>query len=218
MTRGPSIAGIVVGRLTVIEPTERRVARQVIWRCRCSCGNEAFVSRGNLKDSIVRSCGCLNSESASRRFTKHGDANRRREYYIWKGMRKRCLNPATRKWPRYGGRGISICAAWDDFAQFIADMGPCPPGHGIDRIDNDGNYEPSNCRWATNGEQARNRSTTRMFTIAGETLCLKDWASRFAVNYISVLKRLARGLTIKEALEPHAIAPMPSVSRRQPSS
>jgi hypothetical protein len=105
-------------------------------------------------------------------------------------MRQRCLNPNNKSWYRYGGRGISICGAWDKFENFYEDMGDPPIGTQLDRMDNDGNYEPHNCKWSTPEEQSKNRSTTIFITFQGTTLCLSDWAKRIGINKLTLYSRI----------------------------
>ena len=142
------------------------------WWCDCACGNTVHVRASNLRSGHTLSCGCLRREKASARATerntKHGLTSREGRhplYEIWHSMRDRCLNPNHPCYHMYGGRGITICERWNDFAAWLADMGPRPEGrfpsgrphYSLDRRDNDGNYEPTNCRWATALEQRHNR-------------------------------------------------------------
>ncbi len=132
------------------------VGDQHMWLCRCDCGNEVIVRGGNLTSGTTRSCGC-------KRGAKHG-LSHTPEYGVWSSMKARCLNPRDSAWRYYGGRGITVCNSWlDSFVNFYEDMGPRPnPSYSIDRIDSDGNYEPSNCKWASPQEQWDNRKIRGM--------------------------------------------------------
>lgn len=120
-------------------------------------------------------------------------------YNIWKSMIQRCENPHSRNFLYYGGRGIRVCRRWKTFTNFLADMGKRPPRKSIDRIDNDGNYEPDNCRWATRKEQSNNRSTTRRLTLNGQTRTLKEWAVYIGIHSSSLWWRLTKW-PLKKAL------------------
>lgn len=122
---------------------------------------------------------------------KHGWRNTP-EYAAWIGMRRRCKNPERKDYPRYGGRGIRVCAEWDtSFGAFINDMGARPgPGYSIDRINHDGHYEPGNVRWATAQQQTENRSNARVVCYLGETLPIGDWAVRLGIDYYTLWQRL----------------------------
>jgi hypothetical protein len=149
--------------------------RYVAWRCRCDCGSEIVTVGSLLRGSVTQSCGCLRKEVVSKRRYKHGKPP---EYRVWANMKERCTRPANNGYADYGGRGITVCARWaDDFGAFLADMGPRPtPQHTIDRIDNDGNYEPGNCRWATKAEQAFNRRSTVVVVRDGTEMALTAYA------------------------------------------
>lgn len=129
----------------------------------CACGTQKTVRREHLRSGAVQSCGCHRAHVTAARNVTHGLSYAVPEYRVWLAMRERCSNPNNKFWHRYGGRGIRLCARWwDDFAAFYADMGPRPsPKHSIDRVDNDGPYEPGNCRWATAVEQRANRADSR---------------------------------------------------------
>lgn len=117
------------------------------------------------------------------------------EYVAWQRMKARCFDRNRESYYRYGGRGITVCERWlNSFANFVADMGVKPsPKHTLERIDNDGNYEPSNCRWATHKEQCRNRVSSRLITIGDETMCLAAWSERAAVKDGTIDSRLKYG-------------------------
>lgn len=121
-------------------------------------------------------------------------------YKTWATMIQRCTNSNRDNYRYYGGRGISVCERWMVFANFAADMGPRPAGKSLDRIDGDGNYEPSNCRWATRVEQARNRNNNRMLTVDGETRCLKEWAEVMGIESMLILCRIAKGWSVRDAV------------------
>ena len=139
---------------TYISPCKTAVSKK--WICRCDCGNITEVIAAHLREGRVKSCGCLQRERAAQAATKHGMSNTK-VYWVWSQMRDRCTNANSRDYPYYGGRGISVCERWLKFENFIADMGVPPSGLTLDRKDNDGNYEPGNCRWATRAEQTTNK-------------------------------------------------------------
>ncbi len=152
------LVGHKYGLVTVLgEP--KRCPGSFSWKCRCDCGTEFTALAGNLRSGKTKSCGCLRDKLAKDRI-RHGQARKRsitNEHRIWRGMIQRCTNPKSTSWKHYGARGISVCERWMTFENFFADMGKKPDDLSIDRINNDGNYEPSNCRWATRSEQQRNK-------------------------------------------------------------
>lgn len=195
----PIFSGRRYGRWTAIARAGNRR-----WLFRCDCGTEKrlYPTIMTRKTKPSRSCGCLASELIAKRNTTHGMSKiNMREYRIWCGMRHRCNNPRDRAYQSYGGRGIKVCDQWLDFTNFLADMGRSPPGSSLDRIDNDRGYEPGNCRWATQRQQARNTRTNRLIEINGDVQCVMEWAERFGLPYGRVLQRLTMGWSPEEALE-----------------
>ena len=149
------------GRLTIIKEIQCRITpggmikRQVI--CSCECGNEKVVVLNSLRSGATRSCGCYRKEVTTQTKTIHG-LWKHPLYKTWADMKTRCYNTKDKYYKDYGGRGIKVCDRWiKSFPNFLQDMGERPTGYSIDRINNDGNYEPSNCRWATNKEQQNNQ-------------------------------------------------------------
>ena len=184
------------GRLTVVAFSHYRKLQKGalrIYTCRCDCGSQLEANRTNLRCGITASCGCLQKDRASASSLKHGMAKRCPEYTAWLLMKSRCLNPKNRSWTRYGGRGIQIYAEWiDSFQSFFQYLGPKPtPKHSIDRINNDGNYEPGNVRWATAVEQANNKSTNRMVTVDGRSHTVSQWSREVGIHPSSLHERLS---------------------------
>jgi len=139
------------GRLTVISRVIS--GRSKHWLCRCECGRERSLEVHYVVRGKIRSCGCLGGETHGH--ARHGAHTR--TYRSWASMIQRCTNPKATGFRYYGGRGITVCESWNSFANFLADMGDRPIGKTLDRMDNDGNYEPGNCRWATRLQQNRNQ-------------------------------------------------------------
>lgn len=194
--RAKDLTGLRFGRWTSPGIFQRRDPH-IYWLARCDCGVARWVRSDAPTGGRSTSCGCYAREV----WSTHG-AKKSPEWEAWSAMRKRCTNPNHRFYHRYGGRGIGICERWSSFERFLEDMGSRPSSkHSLDRIDNDGNYSPENCRWATQKEQMRNRSANRIVTVRGEQMCLADAVDRFAAaSYATVQQRLDRGWDIERAL------------------
>ena len=176
--------GNIYGRLTVVE---RAIAqyRGVYWRCRCVCGKFRAVRSDHLTSGKIESCGCLRKERTREAHTKHGHdcvSNRSPTYVSWREIFHRCDNPKYDLFSRYGGRGITYDPRWRSFDAFLSDMGERPPGCTLDRIDYNGNYEKSNCRWATPKQQGRNTVKTIWVVYKNERLPLITLAERLGIN------------------------------------
>lgn len=190
------------GKLTVIKEAGRTKDRAILWKCRCDCGCETVVRGINLRSGNTRSCGCINKERMHHLNLITGEY-KSRLYGIWICMKTRCSNPNIPQYKDYGGRGIKICDEWKyDFRTFR----DWAISHGyndnlsIERIDNNGNYEPSNCKWSTLHEQNRNRRTNNMITFNGKTQCALDWAIELGMKPNTLFGRLHRGWSVEKTL------------------
>ena len=198
MAKFLELAGQKFGRLNVLV----RVAENPnLWLCRCDCGNEVKIRSGNLRNNHTKSCGCFQRERASISNKTHGKT-KTREYRIWQHMLWRCYNPKSNEYVRYGARGITVCASWQNsFEAFLKDMGVCPVGCSIERKNNNKGYEPDNCRWATAVEQAHNTRGNKHITINGECMIFSDWLRRYGLSRRAVYCRLKKGWSMQKAIQ-----------------
>jgi hypothetical protein len=179
--------GSTFGRWTILGPASD-AGKKTRWQARCQCGTLRDVSTTHLLSGKSASCGCARKGVA----LTHGDA-KTRTHSIWLNMKARCLNPRNASYPDYGGRGIKVCDRWLDYEAFRADMGRSPEGMSIERRDNNGNYEPGNCHWATIQEQANNRRNNTRLTLNGRTQTIAQWARELGVSESLLSYRVQEG-------------------------
>lgn len=185
------------------------------WLCHCDCGTESVVLANNLHNGMTLSC-----RKRGRHISPDVKSNHP-EYCLYIGMRRRCLSTTDISYPRYGGRGITICDHWlASFENFFADMGPRPdPTYSLDRIDNNGPYSPDNCRWATVEEQSNNKSNSRYYDYNGKRQTLAQWAREYGLHAQTLKLRLNTGWPFIDAisLPPHKGVSRFHVSRSRPT-
>ncbi len=199
------LTGEIFGRLLAIQPTDRRVDKKIVWEFLCDCGKTHYAVATHVKSGHIRSCGCLAIDVLVNRNTKHGATSgshkkRPLSYRIWVGMIARCTHSWHKNWNRYGGRGISVCARWQDYPNFLSDMGEPDKNMTIERIDNSGNYEPANCMWATRLEQAQNTSRNVYIEHNGKRQTMAMWAREFGMSTSSFWIKINRGVHISEII------------------
>ena len=198
------LAGQRFGRLVVVDSVGSDKRGQLLWRCKCDCGNEVVVYAYNLKNkkSPTVSCGCKKREYTIQRNETHR-LSRTRLYRIYNGIIERCTNDRAPAYPNYGGRGICVCDEWlNDFLSFYdwAMANGYQDDLTIDRIDVNGDYEPSNCRWATRKEQMNNTTRNHKIFVFGEELTLAEAARKYNVGYEQLKQRLQRGWDAEDAI------------------
>jgi len=197
MAKIKDLAGQRFGRLMVLYDTGERKNGSVVWRCRCDCGNESDVRSNNLVSVRTTSCGCYQRQRVVEVNTEHGMARGEKIhpiYQTWCGMLQRCENPCDDAYKNYGFRGIKVCDEWHKFIPFCdwALASGWQKKLQLDRINNNGNYEPGNCRWVTPQENSRNRRSNRMITFAGKTQCIAAWADDIGIEYCTLSSRINR--------------------------
>ena len=170
---------------------------------RCECGNRVTVLLASLRKGQTTSCGCRRREvsiESGKNSRTHGYSGTP-TFKSWDNMRQRCNNPQDDHYLNYGGRGIVVCQRWQgSFENFLTDMGQRPVGCSIDRVDNDGNYEKENCRWATPKQQGRNRRNNVLLTYMGVTCCIGEWAHRTGITGGAIHQRIRRGWSVEDTL------------------
>lgn len=195
------------GRLLVVARTENKIfkcgASAVQYICECDCGNKVIVLGRRLQNGQTKSCGCLRREMGRKSLFKHGHTNKR-IYRTWVHMKERCENPNVREYKFYGARGIVVCDEWKNSFESFYDWA-ITNGYEdcltIDRIDTNGNYEPSNCRWVTMKVQSNNRRCNHFITYKGQSKTVTQWAEERGINPRTVFTRLNRGWSVERALE-----------------
>ena len=196
MSRLKNLVGMKFGRLVVLERADNKIKKNgkslVMWRCLCKCGNIKVVSRDSLLSSRVQSCGCLRAEKTSERRFKHG-LRRTQLYNVWANIKTRCYNPKKDTYIYYGGKGITMCQEWlDDFKAFYnwSINNGYKKGLTIDRLNPNGNYEPSNCRWVTVSQQQNNKLNNHIIEYNGEVHTLAEWSKLLNLTYGALYRRI----------------------------
>lgn len=183
-------AGEAFGRLTTIKEINRDKNKNIVWECICRCGNKTNVVATLLSQGHSKSCGCLVRENLSHLAYKHG-MSKTKIYRVWAGIISRTSYKGDTNYQRYGGRGIKVCDRWRKYLNFFEDMGrEYREGLQIERVNNDGNYEPSNCKWATRHDQSRNKRVTHFITFNKKTQSMRDWSEELKINYDTLRCRI----------------------------
>lgn len=206
MGKAIDLTGQVFGRWVVIERAANTKGGAIKWICQCECGKVRVVYGWTLRKGVSKSCGCLHNEQlvirSKQTNTKHG-WGKTRLYNIWNSMKQRCLNKNSKDYRRYGGRGITVCKEWVESFEAFRDWA-IANGYAdnltIDRINNNGNYEPSNCRWTTNKRQQNNKRNNHLLTYRGETHSISEWAKKVGISVTALKQRIYAHWTIEKAL------------------
>ena len=197
-----NLSGKNFGSLVVVSFSHRKNGK-AHWRCTCECGNETIALGYNLSSGHTTSCGCRRYES-NKAIVTHGKS-KTMAHATWRRMRQRCSNPNDAGYAEYGGRGIRVCERWNSFENFYADMGDPPKGKSIDRINVDGDYEPSNCRWADDFTQGNNRRNVMRLTRDGVTMTISEWSKHLKLPRTTIVRRLEYGWPLDRVLDPPKI-------------
>ena len=199
--KGHDLKGREINGLKIIERNGSSESGDAMWDYRCHCGEIKTAAASSLKNGGTRSCGCMKNRFISKANSTHG-RSLTALYSIWKTMRYRCQNPNNPKYERYGKRGIKVCDEWQDYPTFLkwSIKNGYEEGLTIDRIDNDGNYEPDNCRWVNNYIQQKNRSNNKWISFSGYNYILSDWSRMTGLNHKTISHRLNNGWSVEKAL------------------
>ena len=191
------LVGSRFGRLVVLEKSQNKSKwGEIFWLCKCDCGNTKTVRANQLTRGVTKSCGCLQREAV----THHG-MTKTPTFKSWESMKQRCLNQNSPDYSNYGGRGIQVCERWvSSFDTFLADMGDRPAGTTLDRIDPNGNYEPSNCRWASGKTQNNNQRATKRYLFNGKELTASEISELTGVQQRLIVDRMRAGWKIEDAV------------------
>jgi len=195
------IVGQTYGKLTVLKYNSGSRTKKATWACKCDCGGMAHVIGANLKNGTTKSCGCISIDRMAKLNKTHGLSSKVPEYSVWADMRSRCTNTNRKCYADYGARGIKVCERWDSFENFYSDMGKRPTSkHSIERDDVNGDYEPSNCRWATQVEQANNKTNSVYYTYKGTTKTFANWMRILSISRTH-FGRMIKRMTFEEIVE-----------------
>lgn len=190
--------GLKFGSLLVTDNAEKQDAKKLSWKCLCDCGKEHVAVGTELRRGKVKSCGCVSREKSKERMTTHGKSTSK-AYSSWRSMMKRCYQESHTGFKDYGGKGITVCDSWHIFENFYSDMGDPKEGMTIDRINNNGNYSPDNCKWSTKTEQNENRKVTKWLEMNGIKQTQAKWAAQLGMYPSSLARRLTT-MSVEEAL------------------
>lgn len=180
------------GRLIILEQSGKNKWGEKLAVCKCDCGTIRTIRIKSLKKGDTKSCGCFARETRRKRKLTHG-RSKTYLYFVWRNMINRCKWEKSNSYKDYGGRGITICKRWGNFENFLKDMGDRPTTkHTLDRIDNNGDYSPENCRWATRKEQMNNTRRSRFLTFQGETHTVDEWSEITGIKYSTLAMRLKK--------------------------
>lgn len=192
------ITGTRYGKLCAVKPHSRTSGQSYRWLWACDCGGQKVLHSYSAKKA--GQCGCETAAKLAARHRTHGAAATPM-YKLYHAMKDRCGNTHNTHYSHYGARGIRVCERWlESYENFLLDMGERPPGTTLDRVNNDGNYEPGNCRWASRRQQQRNRRNNNTVTLDGVTMCMTEWCEHFGIQFTTVRGRIRRGWSIEDSL------------------